>query len=115
MEKRSRKQNNSLHLFLSKLSTELNGKGLDQRVVLKPDYKIRWDLDSAKENLFKPLAKAMYGVDSTTKLDKKQVSRVYEELMQMLVDKFPEMDWIDFPSEERTEQYYESFKTETTR
>lgn len=110
MEKRSLKQNKALHLFLGKLATELNGKGLDQRVVLKPEYKIRWDSDSTKENLFKPIAKALYGVDSTTKLGKKQVSRVYEELMQMLVDKFPELDWIDFPSEEQTDEYYESFK-----
>ena len=60
MEKRTLKQNNSLHLFLQKLSTELNGRGLDMRVVLKPEYKIRWDSDSVKENLFKPLAKALY-------------------------------------------------------
>lgn len=104
MEKRTLKQNKSLHLWLYKLANELNGKGLDMRVVLKPEYKIRWDMKSAKENLYKPLAKAMYGVESTTELDTGQVSRVHEELMSVLIEKFPELDYIDFPSEEATNE-----------
>jgi len=111
MEQRTLKQNNSLHLYCRKLADELNGKGFDMRVVLKPEYKIRWDDKSVKENLFKPIAKALYNLDSTTKLDKKQVSRVHEELMQMLVDKFPELDWIELPSEENSEEYFNSFKS----
>lgn len=109
MEQRTTKQNRAIHLWFTKLSNELNGKGLDMRVVLKPEYKLRWDDKSVKENLFKPIAKALYGVDSTTKLDTKQLSRVHEELMQMLVDKFPDIDWVDMPSEEQTEEYLNSF------
>lgn len=110
-KKRTKLQNSSLHLAAHLLSGELNAKGLDMRVVLKPDYKIRWDKDSIKENIIKPVAKSMYGVESTTKLTTSQISRVWEEIMQMLVDKFPTMDWVDFPSQEQTQSYLDSYET----
>jgi len=110
--KRTLKQNNSLYLGEDKLATELNAKGLDMRVVLKPEFKIRWDKDAIHRNLVKPVAKAMYKVDSTTELTTGQISRVWEEIMQMLVDKFPDLDWVDFPSEKQTKNYYSSFKNE---
>ncbi len=111
MEKRTSLQNRSLHLFANKLATELNSKGLDMRVVLKPEYRLNWDKDSVKENIVKPIAKALYGVDSTTKLDTSQISKIHETIMTMLQDKLPELDWVDFPSKETTEEYYNSFKS----
>ena len=79
------------------------------RVVLKPEYRINWDRDSIKNNLVKPIAKSMYGVDSTTGLTTAQVTKIHETIMNMLLEKFSEVDYIDFPSEETTENYYNSF------
>lgn len=110
-KKRTLKQNDSLHLGCHLLAGELNSRGLDQRVVLKPTFKILWDKDSIKENIIKPVAKSMYGVESTTKLTTAQISRVWEEIMEMLVDKFPTMDWVDFPSQEQTQSYLDSYET----
>lgn len=109
MVKRSLKQNDSLHLFCSNLSAELNSRGYDMRVVLKPEYRLSWDMKSVKKNLYKPLAKAMYGKDSTTELTTDEVSKVHAMLMNMLVEKFPEIDYVEFPSEETTENYLNSF------
>lgn len=106
---RTKKQNKSLHLFCKKLSDELNGKGMYMQLVLKPDYELRWDMKSVKENLYKPIAKALYGVESTTELDTAQVSEVHKQLMLMLVEKFPEVDYVDFPSQEATQNYLDSF------
>ena len=108
-KKRTILQNKSIHLFCDKLGTELNSKGYDMRIILKPEYKLRWDMGSVKENLYKPIAKALYGVESTTELTTAQVSKVHEQLMLMLVEKFPEIDFIDFPSLESTEEYIKSF------
>lgn len=108
--KRSTRQNRSLHLFADRLATELNGKGMDMRVVLKPEYRLNWDKDSVKENLIKPIIKALYGLESTTELSTAQVSKVHMQLMMMLCEKFPEIDFIDLPSQETTEEYYQSFK-----
>lgn len=108
-KKRTLKQNDSIHLFCSKLSTELNGKGMYMQLVLKPSYELRWDMKSVKEHLYKPIAKALYGIESTTELDTAQVSEVHKQLMLMLVEKFPEVDYVDFPSQETTQNYLESF------
>lgn len=112
MEKRTLKQNKAIHLFCRKLADELNSKGYDMRVVLKPNYKIRWDEKSIKENLWKPLQEAMYKIDSTTKLETKDVTRVHEELMEILQSnpELSEMDYVDFPSEQQTEEHISSFK-----
>jgi len=103
MEKqRTLKQNNSIHKYCELLAKELNTLGLDMRVVLKPDYRIWWTTESIKENIFKPVVNAMYSVDSTTKLEKQQVDKVHEQIMQMLGEKFG-VEYIPFPSIENKE------------
>lgn len=109
-KKRTLKQNDSLHLFCNNLSGELNGCGLYMQLVLKPDYELKWDTKSVKENLYKPIAKALYGIASTTELDTDQISKVHHQLMLMLVEKFPQVEYVDFPSIETTENYITSFK-----
>lgn len=110
MEQRTTKQNKSLHKFFDLLATELNGKGYDMRVVLKPSYRIDWDSKSVKEHLWKELQSAMYNKKSTTELTTSEINKVYEQLMRMLTEKFDQLDFIDFPSEESTPEYYKSYE-----
>ena len=63
---RTARQNRALHVFLRLLSEALNDAGLDQRKVLKPNFPIPWTTHSTKENLFKPIMKAMFEIVSTT-------------------------------------------------
>lgn len=83
---------------------------MDMRVVLKPEYRLAWDMKSCKENLYKPLAKALYGKESTTELTTDEISKVHQQLMNMLIEKFPELDYVDFPSDETTESYLNSYE-----
>lgn len=108
--KRTLTQNDSLHLFYKKLADELNGKGMYMQVVLKPTYELRWDTKAVKEHLWKPIQNALLKKESTTELDTDEVSKVHEQLMLALVDKHPELDYVDFPSQETTESYYQSFE-----
>lgn len=100
-------QNRALHKWFTLLSTELNTQGLDMRVVLKPDWKIWWTPESIKENMFKPLMKAMYNKDSTTELTTAQVDKVYEQIMQIIGERYGVN--IPFPSQESTEEYLKSY------
>lgn len=110
MEKqRTLKQNNSIHKYCELLAKELNTLGLDMRIVLKPDYKIWWTMENIKENIFKPVASAMYNVDSTTKLERQQVDKVHEQIMFMLGEKFG-VEYIPFPSVESTDDYWKNYK-----
>ena len=54
MEQRTNKQNKAMHKFFNDLAGELNAKGYDMKVVMKPDFFLKWDGDSVKENLWKP-------------------------------------------------------------
>lgn len=109
-QQRSLAQNKSIHLFCKKLADELNGKGYYMQLVLKPTYELRWDTKTVKEHLFKPIEKALLNKTSTTELDTSEVTKVHEQLMMALQDKLPELDFIDFPSEEQTQEYINSFK-----
>lgn len=93
---RTSAQNNSLHLYLKMLSQELNEAGLDMKQVVKVD--IEWNTVNAKEYLWRPIQKALLKKDSTTRLKKSEVSRVYEHLNRLTAEKWGIS--IPFPSDE---------------
>ena len=88
VQTRTARQNRALHVYLRLLGEALNEAGLDQRAVLKSDFPLPWSTESAKENLFKPIMKAMFDIDSTTKLERVQVSQVYDVLNRSLSEKY---------------------------
>lgn len=102
--KRSNQQNDALHLYLRKLSKKLNDSGLDQRKVLKPSVAIPWDMESAKNQLWRQIQTAKTGKESTKDLTTKEISEIYEILNRHLVEKFGDDAHIPWPSEE--ELYY---------
>jgi len=96
-KKRTTAQNAALHVFLKLLAESLNDAGLDQRTVLKPSVSIPWTPESAKEQLWRPIQKALYGSTSTTQLEKlEQVDHTHEVLMRHLAEKFG-VEFIEFP------------------
>lgn len=111
-EQRTKKQNKSIHLFCRKLATELNGKGYYMQIVLRPTYELRWDEKAVKEHLLKPVIKLLFQTEHTSELTKSEVTKAHEQLMIMLMEspKLKELDYVDFPSEEQTENYLQSFK-----
>jgi len=100
MEKRTDKQNKSLHLFCGLLAEELNNSGLDMKKVLKPSIDIAWTSDSIKEYLWRPIQKVMFQKQSTTELETAEVSQVYEVLNRHLSEKFGIT--VPFPCDEKT-------------
>lgn len=83
-KKRTLSQNAAMHKLFALLSDDLNEKGLDMKVVLKPSYQIWWTPQSVKEHLWKPLQEVMYQKKSTTELETKEVDRVFEQLAKIL-------------------------------
>lgn len=78
--KRTSLQNRSLHKYCSTLADALNDSGQDMRKTLKPEIEIPWTMENVKNLMFKPIALAMFNAESTTDLDTKQISEVYEVL-----------------------------------
>jgi len=99
MEQRTIQQNKAMHVDFKLICDALNDAGLDQRKVLKPSISIPWTEHAVKEQLWKPIQKALYGKESTTELDKlKEIEHVHDVLMRHLGEKF-EIEYIDFPSD----------------
>jgi len=85
---RTLRQNSALHGWLRAISSELNNKGLDMRVVLKDDVEIPWDQNRVKEHLFRPVMKAMLNIDSTKDLKTHEVNQVVDVLNKKFGQRF---------------------------
>lgn len=85
---RSQEQNAAMHLWLEWVAKALNEAGFDMQTVLAQTIGLSWSKDSAKENLWRPVQRAMMKKESTTELYKPEVSDVYEHLNRFLAEKF---------------------------
>ena len=95
---RTPQQNKAIYKYFTLLADDLNARGLDMKKVLKESVTIEWNKDMVKKYLWSPIQKAVIGEASTTRLDRKQVSEVYEVLANHLATKFDVI--IDFPHDD---------------
>lgn len=91
---RSIQQNKAIHLYCEKISKELNNRNLSVVNVLKPD--VEWTMLNVKELIWKPILKAMKHKDSTTKMEKTEITDVYEVINKLMGEKFG--IFVPFPS-----------------
>ena len=96
MEKRTDKQNRSLHLLFKLLAEELNQSGLDMRKTLKPGVEIPWSGDSVKEFLWRPIQEAQLNKKSTTELTTKEIDAFFDTITRHIGEKFG--IYVPFPS-----------------
>lgn len=83
--KRTLKQNSSLHLYFEMVSKELNEAGLDFQKIFKNPTAIIITPLIVKECMWRPIQKAMFNTKSTTKLSKtKQIEMIYDVLNKKL-------------------------------
>lgn len=93
-------QNRALHLYFEHLSQALNDGGFTFKFQLgDKTVELDWDKDLIKQNIWKPIQKAMTGKTSTTKLDKiSEIDRVYEHLNRFFSQK-PFFLHVPFPND----------------
>lgn len=110
---RTSQQNRALHKAFQLVAESLNDAGLDQRKVLKPSVDIPWTHEAVKENLWRPIQKAMYNKHSTTELDKvKEIEHIWDTLMRHLAEKF-HLEYIPFPHDPtRTKENLGGYKSD---
>lgn len=108
MEQRTALQNRSIHKLFRMLSDDLNSKGLDARLILKPTYQIWWTEEMIKRDLWCPLQKVMFNTEHTAELTTAQVSKVYEQLAKIIGEKHGVE--IEFPSQLETKEFYKSLE-----
>ena len=86
--KRTKKQNDALHVLYELLAVSLNEAGLDMRKTLKESIDIPWTKDTVKNFLWRPIQKVQLQKASTTELTTKDVDQVFETLNRHLGEKF---------------------------
>ena len=85
--KRTNQQNKALHKYCELMAQDLSDAGYSvQEVCTLP---IQWTKENFKENIWKPVQKAMFpDITSTTDLNTVQLSEVYEQINLLIGEKF---------------------------
>ena len=86
MKKRTDTQNRSMHRYFALLADALNDAGYNVMQTMKHDAEIPWNPHLVKELLWRRVQIAMFDIESTTKLNKMQVSDVYEVVNRHLAE-----------------------------
>lgn len=81
--RRTKKQNNALHLYFQLLADALNDAGWDMRKLLKTDIDIPWTDEAVKDFIWKSIQSTMFKKGHTRDLNTDEVSKVYD-----VVDRF---------------------------
>lgn len=99
---RSDPQRKAIEVYCRELADALNAAGLDQRAVIKAmsedGIDIPWSQESVKDALFRPIMRHLLDKESTTKLERSEVSRVHDVLNRWTATTFGVS--MDFPHRE---------------
>lgn len=109
-QKRTLRQNKSLHQYFELVAHELQNQGQTmQSVVKKLDFcEITPTKDSVKSIIWKPIQEVVVGKALTRELTTAEINKVYE-IVSMFLSKQFGID-LPFPSEEDSENYLKSYE-----
>lgn len=99
MTQRTTQQNKSIHKLCEMVAESMNDAGYDLKAVLeKKVIPVPCTKENIKENIFKPIEKALFNKGSTTQLTTGEVTEVYEVMNRWLGQEFG--IHVPFPSED---------------
>lgn len=102
---RTNQQNKALHKFCQLLADELTEKHIDKREFFRESYYAQWTPISVKEDIWKPVQKALTKKESTRELSKSgEIDLIWDTINKLLIEKYAgEVQTPPFPSKEITE------------
>ena len=83
---RTLKQNNSLHAYCQDLADVFNDCGVESKAFFRESWTIIWTKDMVKENIIKPVLKAITGNSETSRASKKDLIKVYDVINNQLIE-----------------------------
>ena len=82
---RTDQQRKAIEVFCNQLAEVLNDGGFDMQAVFQvKEVSVPWSQETVKDILFKPIAKALFSVNSTVNLERGDCGRVHEVLCRQL-------------------------------
>lgn len=85
---RTGQQNSAIHAYCDEVAKEMQARGMDMKTVIKEGVPITPTMHMVKEYMWRPIQKAITGVDSTRKINTMEVNDVYEQLSRLLAEKY---------------------------
>lgn len=100
---RTTRQNSALHLLFTIISSQLNEMGMEfQYFGLKGQVlSVRHSPNLVKEHVWKPIQRALFDIESTTKINTEQINEIVDVLAKYFGEKGIV---IQFPSREQIEK-----------
>lgn len=83
---RSTRQNSSLHLYYEFISDELNELGLEY-ILPELNISLTYTPNLVKEVFWRPIQIAMFNIESTTKINTKQINEIVEVISKFFAEK----------------------------
>ena len=103
-EKRTLSQNASMHLWLTQLAEQFNRRGITLKAVVSrlDEAECQVTKENLKEAVIKPIARALYGKDSTTQLNKiGELDQIWDVINKWVSEQWKgEIEVPPFPSVE---------------
>ncbi len=90
---RTQKQNRALHVWCRHLAQTLREKDIDTKQFFKSGFEVPFTPEIVKDNIWKPVQKAVTNKESSTKLSRSEVSGVFEIINRLLADKGIHVPW----------------------
>lgn len=87
-KQRTLSQNAAIHLYFKLLASAFNEAGLDVRQVFKPEAEIPVTETLVKDQMWRPIQRAITNKESTTRLTTDEVNKVYEVIHRHVAEKF---------------------------
>ena len=87
---RTNQQRKAIEVYCRELASALNAAGFDQRktmLMMRDGVEIPWSQSAVKDSLWREIQKAVVDKESTTQLEKAEVSRVYDILNRWTSEK----------------------------
>lgn len=97
MDMRTVRQNSALHLWATQIADTLNANNLYMTGIFGND--IEWSMELVKTQIIKSLIKKLFGIDSTTKLKRKELDTLINTIILIFGEK-KKVTIPDFPNRE---------------
>ena len=81
---RTGKQNDAIHAYCREVASVMAAHGMDMKTVIKDGVPIEPTMYLIKDYMWRPIQKAVTGVESTRKINPMEVNDIYEVLSRLL-------------------------------
>ena len=83
-KQRTPTQNKSLHLFCQQVADNLNDAGITYDTFFNDSFEVPWNMLTVKENVWRPLQKAICNIESTTEPLTTDYNEIYDYVNKKL-------------------------------